>query len=57
MKRLQARKKIRLRHGIAGSDDELAGEKLPRLGKLFLAALDEPQRVGDILLQELSLAR
>ena len=57
MKRLQARKKIRLRHGIASSDDELAGEKLPRLRELFFAALNEPQRVGDIFLQELTFTR
>ena len=57
MERLQAREKIRLRHGVARADDELAGEKLPRLRELFFAALNEPQRVGDIFLQELTFTR
>ena len=53
---LKARNQIGLCDRIACTDDQLTREQLARLRKLFLAALDKPQSVRDIVQQKLSLA-
>ena len=55
MERLQPREKVRFRHRVTRADDELAREELARLGELFLAVSQQPQRVRHIFQQRLPL--
>ena len=57
VERLEPGEQIGLRDRVARADDQLAGQQLARGGDLFLAALEQAERVAHVFEQQLALAR